>query len=94
VKPLSAGTPVPEPSAQVVAGCPNELAAALAYLRHEGCSPIQTIKVVINRFGLGLGEAKLALHASPAWRDVTKAQEEWVERMLVALEDEDAERQD
>lgn len=77
------------PSREVLARCPGELADALTYLRLAGCSPIQTIVVAKDRFGLGLADAKRALHQSPAWRDVAEAQERMWDAVLAELEAEE-----
>ena len=60
---------------EIFAGCPGELAAALTYLSQAGCPPTQAIKIIHDKLGLGVGDAKAALLDSPAWRDVADAQE-------------------
>jgi ribosomal protein L7/L12 len=53
-----------------VATSTDSIEIFLAVARASGAAPIAAIKAVRERFGLSLTEAKLRLHASPAWQDL------------------------
>jgi ribosomal protein L7/L12 len=68
--------------------------AALVALHDAGASPIGAIKALRAGKDLSLGEAKQALHASPAWYSEARTAEALHEQFLEALNEEDVESRD
>jgi ribosomal protein L7/L12 len=60
---------------------------ALVQLHEAGASPIQAIKALREGKGLALGEAKLALHASPAWHKEAREAEEFHDELFKWLDE-------
>lgn len=54
----------------------------IEFLRSSGCSKIDTIAVIASACGVGLGDAKEAVHFSPAWDD-TRAEDERFQKLVV-----------
>ncbi len=48
----------------------------LAFLRQQGATKVESIRLLIELAGLTNEEAKLAVHWSDAWRDTREADEE------------------
>jgi ribosomal protein L7/L12 len=60
---------------------------ALVRLHEAGASPIEAIKALREGMGLDLGQAKLALQASPAWHVEARSAEKLHDQALGALGD-------
>jgi ribosomal protein L7/L12 len=54
----------------------GDVEEVLALLRQSGCSKVESIKLLREIAGLGLGEAKRRVHLSETWRDRREADDE------------------
>lgn len=66
---------------------PDEL---IVYLRREGITIIETMKVLKEIYKLSLGEAKELVTAHPAWADEVRTADTLHEELEKALQKEDA----
>ncbi len=62
----------------------------LARLRHAGASPVASMKVLCDLRGIGVGEAKQIVWASPVWIDLRPAQQQLEAEILDARETDDS----
>ena len=60
---------------QRLAEAPDAIEEELLRLRQSGCSIIDSIKVIRDATGAGLGNAKVLVHNSATWRDRRAANE-------------------
>ena len=67
---------------QILKRCPTDLDAAIVFLHAEGLSIIGSIRVVSERYGLGLGEAKRRVSANPVWVEVVEATNQAIDAYL------------
>jgi len=58
---------------QILNRCPADLDPTIVFLHAEGLSIVESIRVVTERYGLGLGEAKRLVTANPVWAEVVEA---------------------
>lgn len=58
---------------QILNRCPADLDATIVFLHAEGLSIVESIRVVTELYGLGLGEAKRLVTANPVWAEVVEA---------------------
>jgi ribosomal protein L7/L12 len=67
--------------------CENLLAAGksqdeiILFLRTQGCSKVESIAVLANSLGIGLGQAKKVVHLSVVWAD-TRERDEKIQTSL------------
>ncbi|MFT4251046.1 MAG: hypothetical protein QM608_00995, partial [Caulobacter sp.] len=59
--------------------------AALAFLRAEGLSVIQSIAVLVDRDGLTLAQAKQTVHLSAAWADLRDRHDAFHDQLIAAI---------
>ena len=59
---------------------------ALAALREQGASLIDSIKAVREVFGVSLAEAKRIVFASTAWDDIRESHVKFVDELADAIE--------
>ena len=71
---------------QTLKRCPADIDEAIAFLHAEGLSIIDSIRLLSDRHGLGLGEAKRRVSASPVWADVVEATDRAIDRYLDEVE--------
>lgn len=64
--------------------CPADLAEAIFFLRREGFSKVESIGVLAKHRGLPLSEAKVLVHTSEAWSDVSDRDEEFHDHLVKA----------
>ena len=57
----------------------------IAYLRSEGCWKIDSIAILREVLGIGLGDAKRLVHLSATWHDVRNQDDELHDRLNDAL---------
>lgn len=62
--------------------CPAGSAEAVAFLRREGFSKIESIYVFVHERGLSLSEAKLVVHTSDTWSDVRDRDDQFHEDLI------------
>ncbi|MBI1199951.1 MAG: hypothetical protein GC203_18995 [Phenylobacterium sp.] len=74
---------------EILAGCPDNKDAAVAYFRSSGLSKVESIGAIAMRFGVGLAEAKNLVHLSPTWDDVRERDEAFHEAIEAALKEAD-----
>jgi ribosomal protein L7/L12 len=60
----------------------NDLESILFFLRQHGCTIVDSIRMVAELQGIGLGEAKLLVHNSETWSDVRLRNEAVQEALL------------
>lgn len=70
----------------VIEGC-DTVDGAVERLRAEGFYVFDSIKAVHARFGLGLGDAKAAVHLSPTWADMREAHDALHDSLEAALDE-------
>ncbi len=68
----------------ILSTCPEDLDAAMVFLRQAGLSKIGSIKALHDRFGLSLAEAKTAAHCSTVWVDRRDADDAFHRELLEA----------
>jgi len=51
----------------------------LVFLRRQGCSKVEAIKILVELEGVPLSEAKRRVHCSRAWADTRQRDEEFHE---------------
>lgn len=78
---------VPDDAAHLLWGEAPDEGAFLLRLREMGASKIESIKVLREVSGMTLGEAKEAVHFSPAWGDRRASDESFQESAIWAMED-------
>lgn len=66
------------------AATPDE---ALVLLKESGASPLEAIKALRERFGMTVGDGKMALHTHPAWYAEARAADELHDPLEAVLED-------
>jgi ribosomal protein L7/L12 len=54
---------------------PDAIEEELLQLRRSGCSIVDSIKVIRDATGIGLGNAKIVVHNSQTWQDRRAAHE-------------------
>ena len=54
----------------------------VSYLRNQGCFKIDSIAILREALGIGLGEAKELVHCSATWRDVREADDDFHDRLI------------
>lgn len=77
--------PMPAVAAEILARCPRDTEAALAFLRAEGLSKIESAAVLVAHHGLTLAQAKQAVHGSTAWDDVRDRDERLHDALAAAI---------
>ncbi len=53
----------------------HDVETILDFLRRNGATKIESIRVLVELLGISNSEAKLAVHHSDTWRDTRKADE-------------------
>lgn len=64
--------------------CPAGTAEAVAFLRREGFSKIESIYVLVHERGLPLSEAKLVVHTSETWNDARDRDDQFHDDLISA----------
>ena len=59
--------------------------AVVNFLHASGCTPMESIKIVREVFGVALGEAKALVSSHPSFKDVAAAADELHEAILKDL---------
>ena len=65
----------------------------LSELHEAGVSPVLAIKALVEEFGIGLGQAKEALHLHPDWSDHASSAENLHAEIEATLNKAEAHRQ-
>ncbi len=60
----------------------DEMESALQYLRQNGCTKVDSMRVIVKLQDLTLDDAKRIVHFSKTWEDVRKRDEELHDQML------------
>jgi hypothetical protein len=60
---------------------------AIAFLRAQGCSKVESIAVLNLAMGINLGRAKSLVHFSETWKDVRAKDEQFHEDLEKKLKD-------
>jgi len=60
----------------------EDIESVLQYLRQNGCTKVDSMRVIIELRGLTSDDAKRIVHFSKTWEDVRKRDEELHDRML------------
>jgi ribosomal protein L7/L12 len=71
---------------QTLKRCPTDVDEAIVFLHAEGLSIIDSIRLLSDRDGLGLGEAKRLVSASPVWAEVVEATNRAIDQYLDEFE--------
>ncbi|SFI94740.1 hypothetical protein [Caulobacter sp. UNC279MFTsu5.1] len=67
---------------QILKRCPADIDEAIVFLHAEGVSMIASMRVLCDRRGLDLGEAKRRVSANPVWADVIEATDRAIDQYL------------
>ena len=65
----------------------HAIESAISELRRQGYSKVQTIKALVDTYGLTLDVAKDVVHKSPAWADVRERDDRFHEQILQVLQE-------
>lgn len=58
----------------------------IKFLHASGCTPMESIKVLMETFSIGLGEAKVVVSSAPCFKDATAAAAELHDEILRGLD--------
>ena len=71
---------------QTLKRCPADIDEAIAFLHAEGLSIIGSIRLLSDRHGLDLGEAKRRVSGNPGWADIVEATNRAIDQYLDEVE--------